>query len=116
MTIQINAAKIFHVHEMFENTLKDRLSAELRRFDDYISDLELHITDENGIKTGTNDIKSVLEAHLKGMKSVVVTEKANTLDESVNAAIDRIKDSLDSMIGKSRDQRQKADQMDLTTD
>jgi len=108
MTILINADKILKVHEPFENQLKDRLSAELKRFSEYISEIELHITDENGIKTGSNDIKSVLEAHLKGMKSVVVTEKADTLDQSVNAAIDKIKDSLESAIGKSRDQRQHA--------
>ncbi len=106
MMIQLNAGKILNVGETFGNELKDKISKKLQRLSEHITALEIHITDENGIKKGPNDIKCILEAHLKAMQSIVVTEKANTLEQSVNSAIDKLKDSLDSIIGRSRDHEQ----------
>jgi ribosome-associated translation inhibitor RaiA len=103
MIIQLNAAGILNIHELFENELKNRISKKLQRLSGYITSLEVHITDENGIKTGPNDIKCILEAHLKGMKSIVVSQSANTLEESVHGAIDKLKDSVDSIIERARD-------------
>jgi|SRR5450432_540976 len=108
MIIRLNAEKLLNVHEMFENQLKVSLSKDLKRFNDYITSLEVHFTDENGFKTGPNDIKCILEAHLKGMKSVVVKATENTLEQSVHGAIDKLKDSLDSIIGRARDHEQHA--------
>lgn len=108
MIIQLNADKILNVHETFGNKLEDIMSKKLQRFSEHITTLEIHITDENSIKTGPNDIKCILEAHLRGMQSLVVTEKANTLEQSVHKAIDRLKDSLDSIIGRSRDHQQQS--------
>ncbi len=106
MIIQINADKILNVHEAFSNQLEDIMSKKLQRFSEHITTLEIHITDENGIKTGPDDIKCILEAHLKGMQSIIVTDTANTLEQSVHGAIDKLKDSLDSIIGRARDHKQ----------
>ena len=106
MIIQLNADKILNVHETFGNQLEVRMLKKLQKFSEHITTLEIHITDENGIKTGPNDIKCKLEAHLKGMQSIVVTETANTLEQSVHMAIDKLKDSLDSIIGRARDHEQ----------
>lgn len=102
MNIQLNADKILNISEVFENQLKAILSKDLKRFNEHVTTLDIHIIDENGIKTGPNDIKCMLEAHLKGMQSIVVAETTNTLEQSVHGAIDKLKDSLDSIIGKSR--------------
>lgn len=106
MIIQLNADKILNIHEAFGNQLEVLISKKLQRFSGYITTLEIHITDENGIKTGPDDKKCMLEAHLKGMQSIIVTETANTLEQSVHKAIDKLKDSLDSVIGRARDHEQ----------
>ncbi len=106
MNIQLNADKILNVHETFGNHLEEIISKKLQRFSEHITTLEIHITDENGTKTGPNDIKCILEAHLKGMQSIIVTAIENTLEQSVHRAIDKLKDSLDSIIGRARDHEQ----------
>lgn len=112
MIIQLNADKILNVHENFENRIKEKVSKDLKRFTEHISSLDIHITDENGIKNGSNDIKCILEAHLKGMLSVVTTQTANTLEQSVHGASDKLKNSLDSIIGRARDHEQQATNID----
>jgi ribosomal subunit interface protein len=106
MILQLNADKILNVHEAFGKQLKDSISKRLQRFNEHISTLEIHITDENGIKIGPKEIKCKMEAHLKGMQSIVVTESANTLEQSFYGAVDKLKDSLDSIIGRARDHEQ----------
>jgi len=108
MIILVNTDKLLNIHETFENQLKIRLSKDLKRFDEQITNLEIHITDENGLKTGPNGIRCMLEAHLKGMQSIVVKETSSTLEQSIHSAIDKLKQSLDSNIGRARDHEQHA--------
>lgn len=102
MTIQINTDKNLNVHEAFETKLDDLLSAELSRFDEHITRLEVHLSDENGNKESQDDKKCLLEARLKGRQPVVVSATANTYDQAVSGAIDKLKASLDTIIGRLR--------------
>ncbi len=66
MTIQINKDISLSVHETYQAQLKDLLSGELNRFDEHITRLELHLSDENGNKESENDKRCLLEVRLKG--------------------------------------------------
>ena len=102
MTIQINTDNNLDVHETYQSQLKDVLSEELSRFEENITRLEVHLSDVNGKKESNNDKKCLLEARLKGRQPIVVTDVANTYDHAVNGATDKLKTSLDTILGRLR--------------
>src|SRR5689334_2330669 len=106
MTIQINTDNNLDVHETYQAQLKDLLSEELSRFDEYITRLEVHLSDENGDKESEDDKKCMIEARLKGRQPIAVTNVANTYDVAVNGAIDKLKTSLDTILGRLRNHHQ----------
>lgn len=100
MTIQINTDKNVSVHEAYDNQLEALLTDELSRFDEHITRLEVHLSDENGNKDSQDDKKCLIEARLKGRQPIAVSALANTYDQSVNSAIDKLKTSLNTIIGR----------------
>ena len=106
MTIQINTDNSLNVHETYQTQLKDLLSKELSRFEEHITRLEVHLSDENGNKESEDDKKCMIEARLKGKQPIAVTDVANTYDQAVNGAIDKLKTSLDTILGRLRNHHQ----------
>ena len=60
------------------------------------------MSDEDGSKGGINDKRCLLEARLEGRQPVVVTGIANTYDQAVDSAIDKLKASLNTIVGRLR--------------
>ena len=102
MTIQINTDKNLDVHETYRTQLKDLLSEEFSRFEEQITRLEVHLSDENGNKESEDDKKCMIEARLKGRQPIAVSDVANTYDQAVNGATDKLKTSLNTILGRLR--------------
>jgi ribosome-associated translation inhibitor RaiA len=102
MTIQLNTDKSLVIHENFGTEIKELLTKELSHFSEHITRLEVHLSDENGSKEGINDKRCVLEARLPNRQPTAVTADANTHEQSVKAATDKMKHALDSIIGKMK--------------
>ena len=102
MTIQFNTDNTVEVREEFRAPLINLISEELDRFSHQITRVEVHLSDENGDKQGLNDKRCVIEARLSGMKPIAVTNHANTHEQAVEGAVDKLKTSLDSILGRLR--------------
>jgi len=102
MTIQINADKNLNIHEAFEAQLDGLLSTELSRFSEHITRLEVHLSDENGNKQGPDDKRCMIEVRMEGRTPFAVTARANDYELAVSAAIEKLKASLESIVGKMR--------------
>ena len=102
MIIQLNTDKNLSVHEAFGAQLHNLLSKELNRFSEHISRLEVHLSDENGGKDGQNDKRCLIEARLEGRQPIAVTANADTHEHSVAQAIEKLKNSLDTILGRLR--------------
>jgi len=100
MTIQFNADNNLTVHEGFREKLSTQLTDELTRFDEYITRLEVHLSDENGQKHGLDDKKCLLEARVKNKQPIVVTAFAANYELAVADATEKLKRSLNSLIEK----------------
>ncbi len=100
MTIQFNADNNLTVHEEFRNKLTERLTLKLKRFSGNITRLEVHLSDENAGKQNGDDKKCLLEARLEGRQPIVVSAIANNYEISLDAAIDKLKTSLDKVFDK----------------
>ena len=100
MTIQINTDKNLSVHEGFEAQLDGLLSEELSRFSEHITRLEVHLSDENGNKQALNDKRCMIEARMEGRQPIAVTDRANDYELAVSGAIEKLKASLETIVGK----------------
>ena len=104
MHIQINTDNNIEGSARMSAYFTETLQDELGRFEDLITRVEVHLSDENAHKEGGDDKRCLLEARLKGLKPVVVSHNAENIDIAVSGAIDKLVKSLESTIGKLRDQ------------
>src|SRR5665811_103415 len=79
------------------------ISEELSRFSQQITRLEIHLSDEDGNKDGFNDKRCMVEARLAGMNPIAVTDRANTHEQAIFGAIDKLKTSLEKITGRLND-------------
>lgn len=103
MTIQFNTDNNVKISEERRIPLFSLISSELNRFDHHITRVEVHLSDENGDKEGLNDKRCMVEARLKGLKPIAVINHANTHEQALEGAIDKLKTSLDKKLGRLRD-------------
>jgi len=100
MTIQFNTDNNIKVSEELRIPLISLISEKLSRFGHQITRVEVHLSDENGDKEGFNDKRCMIEARLSGMKPIAVTNHANNHEEAVEGAVEKLKTSLDTILGR----------------
>ncbi|MCP5283159.1 MAG: ribosomal subunit interface protein [Rhodoferax sp.] len=105
MKIQVNtdhgiaghAARVAGVSRVVEHALA--------RFSDQITRIEVHLSDENGGKSGPLDQRCMLEARLQGRQPVAVTEHAASQDQALHGATDKLTHLLAHALGRAGDRR-----------
>jgi hypothetical protein len=65
--------------------------------------IDVHLQDANGGKGGADDKRCMIEARLEGRKPQAVTHNADTVEQAIKGAADKMKRALDNAIGKLRD-------------
>ncbi|MXV50809.1 hypothetical protein GS399_07470 [Pedobacter sp. HMF7647] len=100
MIIQINTDNNIEGRQQMAAHYESVLADALSRFSSQITRLEVHMSDENSDKKGTDDKRCMLEARVEGLQPIAVTAQSGTLHEAVSAAVSKLKHALDSAIGK----------------
>lgn len=100
MKIQFNTDSNIKGDEVITSHLEEIILEKLTRFSDQITRIEVHLSDENADKNSPNDKRCVLEARLKGLKPMAVTDNSSTQLQAVEGAIDKLKALLDSSLGR----------------
>jgi ribosomal subunit interface protein len=103
LEIKINTGNNVEGKQSLETYMTDLINKDLARFDTFITRTEVHLSDENGNKKGPKDKKCVIECRMKGMDPVAVTSQEDTIRKAVDAAIDKMKAKLTSIVGKLRE-------------
>lgn len=102
MTIQFNTDKNITGTERLRTPLITLIEEGLHRFSHQITRVEVHLSDENGPKEGMNDKRCLIEARVEGLKPIAVTNHANTHEQAVEGAVEKLKISLDTILGRLR--------------
>lgn len=102
MKIQINTDKNVEGHDRQEAYFSTELAKSLSRFDDKITRIEVHFTDENGEKVGTHDKKCLIEARPAGMQPLVVSDYADVTEKAFHGALDKMKKILTTAFEKQK--------------
>ncbi|WP_159799709.1 HPF/RaiA family ribosome-associated protein [Flavobacterium sp. MK4S-17] len=100
MLIQINTDNAIEGHDRMESYFSSTLENALRKFEDKITRLEVHIGDENSSKGGENDKRCMIEARPAGLKPIAVIHHSDTIEKAVSGATDKIKRALENTFGK----------------
>jgi hypothetical protein len=88
----------------------------LTRFSAHITRVEVHLSDENGAKSGQKDHRCMLEARLEGRQPMAVTDHAATVEQAVLGASQKLAHMLDSAFGKLQDHRDRTSSLPLAGD
>lgn len=102
MIIQFNTDKIVNGDKKTQDYFKAQIDKELSHFKSNITRIEVHISDQNGIKDGKNDILCLLEARLEGRQPTAVSCQDDTIESAVSGAIEKLKAVLSTTIGRLR--------------
>ncbi|GAB6897686.1 HPF/RaiA family ribosome-associated protein [Kineosporia succinea] len=80
--------------------IEDQLTDSLARFAEQLVRVDVHLSDENGDKPGTDDIRCGLDARLAGVKDLVVTHSAGNVHDAFHGALGKLTKSLESSTAK----------------
>jgi len=102
MQININTDNHVDAGERHENYFSEVLHNTLKRFEDKITSLEVHIGDENGDKFGTDDKRCTIEARANGLNPLAVTNHADSVELAIKGAATKMKHLLEHTFDKMR--------------
>ncbi len=100
MKIQFNTDNNVTGSEELKTSMATFISEDLSRYSDQITRLEVHLSDEDGNKHGQNDKRCMIEARLEGMQPIAVTNHADTHEQAVTGAVDKLRSSLNTIQGR----------------
>lgn len=104
MQIQVNTGSNVDGREKLNAYVRGVVESALSRFSARITRVKVHLSDQNGDKTGQDDKRCMMEARLEGRRPTAVTHDAATLDQAVEGAAAKIQRSLESALGRLQDQ------------
>jgi ribosomal subunit interface protein len=99
MHVQVNSQHFpgsGELHEWIGSTIEERLE----RFDDFLTRVEVHVSDENAQKAGADDKRCQIEARPKGHQALSVTHKAESLQLAIDGAAEKMRHALETLVGK----------------
>ena len=82
---------------------KETVQKALAHFAEKITRVEVHLSDANAAKSGQDDKQCMIEARLEGRQPIAVTHAAAILERATKEAADKLKRSLESTLGRLRD-------------
>ena len=100
MIIQFNTDKIVNGDKKTQDYFTAQIDRKLSHFKSDITRIEVHISDQNGIKDEKNDISCLLEARLKGRQPMAVSYQDDTIELAVSGAIEKLLAALTTLLGR----------------
>lgn len=84
--------------------LQEWVSAEvmdrLEHFDELLTRVVVHISDENAHKSGNDDKRCHIEARPKGHQPISVTHKAEAMGQAIDGAAEKMRHALEHLTGR----------------
>ena len=105
MHVRISSAHSVEVRQDLMRQLESSASSALARFADQITLVDVHLSDENGAKTGGSDKRCLIEARPAGRHPVAASDTAATVEDAFDGALKKLMHLLVSAFGKDSDHR-----------
>ncbi|AKU24867.1 MULTISPECIES: HPF/RaiA family ribosome-associated protein [unclassified Massilia] len=105
MQIHVNTDKTIERHAGLDDHVHNVVSTALNRFGEHISRVEVHLSNNNAQKSADGEIRCTIEARLNGYQPIAVSDHDATLHQSIGGAVEKLKRSVDSTLGRLYDKR-----------
>ena len=105
MKVLINTDHNIGGHEVLAAQVSGVVKNALSRLSDHITRVEVHLSDDNGDKSGNNNKRCVMEARLEGRQPIAVTDQAATLDQAVDGAANKLTRLIEHTLGRVHDEK-----------
>jgi hypothetical protein len=113
MNIQINTSNNLDGSEKFSNYVTGVIRDSFSRFSDQLTHVELHFSDQNSNKNGARDKRCLIEVRISGRKNTAVTHDADSIDEALIGASDKMIHTLEHTFGKTSSKQSEVVIMEL---
>lgn len=108
MHIEINTDKHIESSEALTHQVRTTVEKTLDRFAERLTRVEVHLSDENAEKGGTDDHVCTMEARPRGMPPLAATHKADSVKHAVDGAAQRLANKLRTRFGRLDDRQGEA--------
>jgi len=105
MQIQVHSDNHIDGSARLADWVSASVASRLERYDDDLTRIVVHLSDENGDKAGAQDKRCQMEARPKGLQPVSVTHKAESLELAIDGAMEKLDKALGHQFGKARAKR-----------
>jgi ribosome-associated translation inhibitor RaiA len=105
MQIQINTDNHIPMHAALSTSIEAELHRVLDRFEGHLTRIEVHLSDENGEKSGAQDKRCLLEVRPKKYPSLTVTDDSAEIHTAVSGAANKMQRLLETTFGRLADKR-----------
>lgn len=102
MQVLVNTDASVEGRETLEKTVAAVVEAALERFEQDITRVEVHLSDENAAKGGSHDKRCLMEARLAGRQPLAVSHKAPSMELAVDGAAEKLQAAIGSTLGRLR--------------
>ncbi|MGE0659348.1 MAG: HPF/RaiA family ribosome-associated protein [Reyranellaceae bacterium] len=105
MQIQVNTDDNIRGDESLSEFVEAEVTKAIGRFSRRITRIEVHLGDENAAKHGAQDKRCLIEVRPAGRDPIAVTEHADTVRVALAGAIRKLRNILDSSLGRETDHK-----------
>lgn len=102
MIIQVHTDNTIKGSETLGDEVRAAITSGLAHSDSRITRVEVHLSDENGRKSGGDDIQCMIEARLEGMVPVAVTHRAAQVGQAVDGGVEKLDRMIRNILDKQR--------------
>ncbi len=101
MLVQLSTDSNIHGTERLAHQVEATVVEGLGHLSEQMTRVEVHFSDINSkAKDGVADKRCLIEARPTAHQPVAVSHQAGTIDQALDGAIDKLKRSLESMLGR----------------
>jgi ribosome-associated translation inhibitor RaiA len=106
MEININTDNTIDRHQGLDEHVREAVESSISRFEQ-VRRVDVHLSNQNGQKHEDGDNYCMMEARVSGYEPVVVHAHAENLHLSISSAVNKLKRSLDSALGRLADKNKR---------
>ncbi len=100
MFIQIHTDNQIEADNERDDRLEDQIRQRLARFEERVTHIEVHVSDVNGPRGGSSDLRASLEARINGLQPIAVHDNGPDVQRAVLGAARKAASALDHQLGK----------------
>lgn len=103
MQVIINSDSQVDLNQQSIEHWQAEITASLQRFSDWVTRVEVHVTDENSdSKGGSDDIRCLMEARPANRQPVSIEVRAGSVDQAISSSTQTMKRRLGTILDKER--------------